>query len=73
MPNPAVIVEQRDSLAQLAALGFGALLSALEYPDVYTRRGRVVFAEVGRRMKLPPAKARDELKRARAALDALEN
>ena len=72
MHNPSSIVEMRDSLATLAAVGFAPLLSVLQDPSCYTNAGRVVLAEVGRRMKLPPKRVRAELQRAREQLQLIE-
>lgn len=68
--DPARIIEQREMISRLEALGHGELLEALADPAIYARsgEGRVVMTALGRKLGVGPKKARLMLNAARAAL-----
>lgn len=70
MRNPSAIVEERDAVARLEQTGFSSLLAALRDPRCYTRAGsgRLVLAQLARKLNLSPQQASSLLQNARAAL-----
>jgi DNA-binding CsgD family transcriptional regulator len=66
--SPADQVEHLDAIDHLRRNGFSPLLAALEHPETYTSTGRVILAEIARRLQITPKRAGAMLLQARLVL-----
>jgi hypothetical protein len=64
--DPAVIAEQREAIDRLQAAGHGRLLEALQDPGCYSSRGKLLIAQLARRLRCGRQGASGMLLQARA-------